>query len=336
MDLQTVTSFMMQHFEQCTVSNSGTHFLARCLLCGDSKKSKYKKRFKLYSKVKGLSIEDAKSELFKYNKKEIKRKCEEYKIRPKKEEKKEVEENNFNWVKSNCYDISLLKKEKLGILEKKYLEELNNFYIERKIPYTYKLYICHTGKYKNRIIIPIFNENKDIIYFQARRILNSKIEPKYNNPRSPKELCILNKDKFNPDKNIIIFEGLIDAFMCGDQATSCLGKEIKDKLIEELFKLTNKDIIIALDNDKEAYRSLYKFINENKFARKVKYFIYPSYFKGYNDINKYIRESKKDLDVYKLITQESVNYLTAYTKIKSIYKMFLREKKGNENNNTRK
>ena len=47
MDLQFVTQFMLQNFEQTKISGNGTHFLARCLLCGDSKKNPYKKRFNL-------------------------------------------------------------------------------------------------------------------------------------------------------------------------------------------------------------------------------------------------------------------------------------------------
>ena len=47
MDLQIVTQFMIQHFEQTKITGNGTHFLARCPLCGDSKKNPYKKRFNL-------------------------------------------------------------------------------------------------------------------------------------------------------------------------------------------------------------------------------------------------------------------------------------------------
>ena len=99
MDLQFVTQFMLQHFEQTIVSRGGTHFLARCLLCGDSRKNKYKKRFNLdynngvpgyhcfncgkkgnfieiYSIVKGISYDDAKEKLYKktWKDKELKEK----------------------------------------------------------------------------------------------------------------------------------------------------------------------------------------------------------------------------------------------------------------------
>jgi hypothetical protein len=175
-------------------------------------------------------------------------------------------------------------------MENMYLKKLEQFYNSRKIPYEYKIYIAYKGKYKNRIIIPIFDEDNNIIYFQARRIPGSGITPKYDNPVAPKELCILNKHKFDKEKYIIVHEGLIDAFMVGKQGTSCLGKEISEELLQELFKLTNKGVIVALDNDTEAYKSLARFMRKNPMARKVKYFLYPKKFEGYDDINSIVKE----------------------------------------------
>jgi DNA primase len=325
---------MLQHFEQTKISKNGTHFLARCLLCGDSKRNPYKKRFNLdwnngvpgyhcwncgkhgnfieiYSIVKGIAYDDAKKELFQtwkdtktvkddYNRK--KRPVDNPKIR------KEIDEENFNWIIDRSFSQKTSGTDR-------YIKALKSFYHIRKIPKKYKLYICYDGRYRNRIIIPIFNENKDIIYFQARRIPGTMIEPKYDNPATPKELCILNRHLFDREKDIIIHEGLIDAFMVGNQATSCLGKEISKDLLVELLKLTNKNVIVALDNDSEAYKALAKFMKKNKYARKVKYFLYPAEFKGNDDINSIVR-ANAELNVYDLITQNSVSYSTAYTILK--------------------
>ena len=103
--------------------------------------------------------------------------------------------------------------------------------------------------------------------------------------------------------------------MVGEQGTSCLGKEISENLLYELFKLTDTGIIIALDNDTEAYKSLKNFFKKNKYAKKVKYFLYPKEFQCYDDINSIVKGSSIELDVYQLITQNSVSYSTAYTKL---------------------
>lgn len=369
MDLQFVTQFMLQHFEQTTASSGGTHFLARCLLCGDSRKNPYKKRFNLdynngvpgwhcwncgkkgnfieiYSIVKGISYDDAKLELFKkkWEDKELKDKLEKYhdKIRNPKLIK-QPEEENFNWIKDKSFTIY--------DEENRYVRVLKAFYKSRKIPEVYRLHICYEGRYRNRIIIPIFNKNNNIIYFQARRIPDTMLEPKYDNPATPKELCILNSHLFDKNKSIIIHEGLIDAFMVEDhQGTSCLGKEISEDLIFTLSEFTKtadikyemngvtyfdraqSNLIVALDNDAEAYKALSKFMKTNKFATLVKYFLYPQVFGKYDDINSIVR-AEKGLNVYDLITQNSVNYSTALAKL-SISKLLGGNR--NENNSSRK
>jgi hypothetical protein len=43
--LNEVTDFACANLEFLTISKNGTHFYSRCPMCGDSDKSKYKKRF---------------------------------------------------------------------------------------------------------------------------------------------------------------------------------------------------------------------------------------------------------------------------------------------------
>ena len=101
-NLEIVTQFMLNNFENVSVQNNGTHFHARCVLCGDSKKNKRKKRFhldwnnglikwhcfncgksskdfsflQLYSLVTGLTEEQAKRELYQYNPNNLKARTE--------------------------------------------------------------------------------------------------------------------------------------------------------------------------------------------------------------------------------------------------------------------
>lgn len=331
MDLQFVSQFMLQNFQQTEIKNNGMHFLARCPLCGDSKKSQYKKRFnlnfnngnpgwhcfncdrkgnfiELFSIIKGVSYDDAKKEIFHTWK--CKEKTKEEYTRKKRivdnpEKKKERNENNFNWIKENCYSIKD---------DNRYVKALKKFYRSRKISDNYIIYICYEGKYKNRIIIPIFDNDKNIIYFQARRIPGTGVHPKYNNPVSSKELCILNKYKFNKEKYIIVTEGIIDAFMIGNQGTSCLGKEVSKELINELLNYTDKDIIIALDNDEEAYKSLARFMKNNCCSKKVKYFLYPKKFKKYKDLNEIAVH--ENINIYDTIVENSIDYFKMFIQLK--------------------
>ena len=327
MELETVTTFMFAHFEQVKQSQRGTHFLARCPLCGDSKRNQYKKRFNLdynngvpgwkclncdehgnfydiYSRVLGVSYDDAverlKNPAWKRGDKDKTDKVKDRLDRKKVEEDK-TEFTHYNEIKKDCEEPP-----------ERYKNALEKFYETRKIPREYKVYICYQGRYKNRIIIPVF-EGHNIVYFQARRIPGTQIVPKYDNPASPKELIILNHNDFDPDQYIVVSEGIIDAWMVGNQGTTCLGKFISPEFLDKLFLKTKKGVIVALDNDDEGRKALYKFMKENKFAQRVKYFFHPPHFQSHDDINSIVRGNSIE-NVYNMITQNSVNFSTAFIK----------------------
>lgn len=341
-DLEIVTEFMYAHFELVKITKNGTHFLARCPLCGDSKKNPYKKRFNLdyhdgvpgwncfncdehgnfyeiYSRIKGIAYDDAVDRLKheKWDKARVRQRLDK-----KKKKKEEIEFTHFNWIKKDCEKPP-----------ERYVKALKKFYNDRIIdPTKNKLYICYQGKYKNRIIFPIFDEDQNIVYFQARRIPTTNLIPKYDNPASPKEIIIMNSHLFDSDKYIIVPEGIIDAWMIGTQGTTCLGKYISEEFLDKLFAMTSKGVIVALDNDDEGRKALHKFMKENKYSRKVKYFFHPSEFSEYDDINS-ICKGKKVQNVYELITRNSVNFSTAYAKLTISNKLL--EGKSNANNKSR-
>jgi hypothetical protein len=343
-DLETVTTFMFSHFEQVKQSRKGTHFLARCPLCGDSKRNPYKKRFNMdynngvpgwncfncdehgnfytiYSRVLGISYDDAVDRLKNpaWGRGD-KKKTEEItqRLEKKEEVNKKVEYTHYNWIKADCSDPPT-----------RYKAALDKFYETRQIPSVYRLYISYQGKFKNRIIIPVFDEQRNIVYFQARRIPGTGIIPKYDNPASPKEIIILNDSFFDPEKYIVTSEGIIDAWMVGDQGTTCLGKYISPEFLAQLFLKTTKGVIIALDNDDEGRKALSKFMSNNKFAQKVKYFFHPPEFQSHDDINSIVRGNSIE-NVYRMITRNSVNFSTAYAKL-TISNKLLEGKKNADN-----
>lgn len=354
-DLHFVSQFMYEHHERVTVSSDGTHFHARCVLCGDSKKSLSKKRFhldwsparvvwqcwncgrsgnflQLYSRIKGISTSEAYKILYKFEHEGYK---ESLKKRNGDTPTKKTRENiSHNDILDDCvsYDPDSLTSMMVH-------EMLFRFRTARNVPEQYKLYYANKGKFRNRIIIPIFDENQNIIYFQGRRRPGSDIQPKYLNPATEKSLIIHNEHIFDKDKYIIVTEGLLDAFSIGDQGTPCLGKEIPSDFIKILFEKTDAGIIIAYDNDEDGMKSLKKFMvgegnkpwftgtptkenrasfynwkKPNKYYKQVKYFLMPQRFLMYKDINKLCSEEKIS-GVYNFICKNSYDYMKTALKL---------------------
>lgn len=330
-DLQVVSDFAYQNLQKVTLSRNGTHFHARCPICGDSKKSARKKRFhldwhngnpgyhcfncdeagsflELYIIVKGISDTQAKRELFKYDSDRLKKRL----TREKPQEiSNHIKSESYNYILKDCMSED---KGTPSVLSDYWADLLKTFREDRQIPDKYKLYYCFHGRYKNRIIVPVFKGN-DIIYFQGRRIPGSPMEPKYLNPATEKQIIIHNEEHFDKDKYIIVTEGLIDAFMVGDQGTSCLGKEISEPFLKSLFKLTDKGVIIALDNDKDGKKSLDKFMKNNAYKQRCRYFLIPDKYKYCKDAND-IKTKYNIENLYDVIVNNSYSFTTAYLKIK--------------------
>lgn len=333
LSLEAVNEFVYENFENVKLSQNGTHFTCRCALCGDSKKSLAKRRMnidyndgnpiwhcfncersgsflELYSIIKGLSVEEAKKALFEYNPNYLIQK-----LSKKKREKvvHEIEHEYHDYIIDDCLSE---KSNVSGIQEKNYQEELKSFRKERRIPNDIRLFIAYKGKYQGRIVIPIYDKDNHITYFQARTIVD-EVSPKYKNPTLAKGDIILNRDSFDKEKYIIVFEGLIDAFMAGKQGTACLGASITDSFLEKIFPFTDKGIIIAFDNDEPGKRALKKFMKGDRknpssiYKKRVKYFIFPKKYGDCSDLNKCVLKYHIE-NVYDFITENSYSYEKAY------------------------
>lgn len=318
-DITIVADFMVENFENVYVDKKGTHWLARCPLCGDSKKNPRKRRFNLdynngkpifhcfncgesggfvslYSRICGLPEEEVVHKIRKkYDFKDIKKRLK------KKEKNGSVERRKI--YDDVFYDSIGLEGICYGYIDNVYRKKLQNFYDERKVPKEIELRICNTGRYKGRILIPIM-ENGHVVYFQGRSIADNP-DRKYLNPVADKNI-ILNKENFDFDKYIIIVEGLLDAYVIGNQATTCLGSYISEDFIKEVERYTNKGIILAFDNDEPGEKSRKKFIKENPFNKSVKYFLTPEKYSEADDINKIVRRFDVDSsELYDVIVENS-------------------------------
>lgn len=333
-DLEIVREFILEHFPMVKVTKRGTHFHARCILCGDSKKSPNKRRFHLdwnrgnpvwqcfncqrsgsfvplYSEITGVDIDTARSIIFsthtnQWEKKKWNRWSEDQPIK------------KFNSTPLTTYHDYVLKScitptdNPTSYITRRLQEELKKFISERKLPEYVRVYAAYEGKYRNRFIIPVWEEN-NIVYFQARRIHES-MEPKYINPVSEKERIILNKENFDPNRYIIATEGLIDAFMIPNQGTACLGSSFSETFLKILFDCTKKGVILFFDNDDAGKKAFKKFTDEqfgNIFKDKVKYFLFPNKYKrqGFTDLNEIITNDRID-DVYNFIVSNSYLLVT--------------------------
>lgn len=319
-DIEIVNQFVYENLSSPEVNKNGNHWTARCPLCGDSKKSIKKKRFNLdykdgnpiyhcfncgesgsflslYGLIHGIPFEEVKKHIFKYNKGAIYKKLTNKRMKKDIYQKGELFDDIF-------YSNSIGLHSKCdGYIERKYQSILKNFYEKRNIPKDIELRIAYNGLYRDRILIPVF-EGEHVVYFQGRSIHDNN-ERKYLNPKASKSI-ILNRDKFDFDKYIIIVEGLLDAYVIGDQATTCLGSYISLKFLDEVYKHTNVGVIIAFDNDIPGKKSLINFIKENPKKNAVKYFLTPEKYNDANDINNIVEKySLNTSQLYDIIVKNS-------------------------------
>lgn len=119
----------------------------------------------------------------------------------------------------------------------------------------YKIGYTEIGRYKNRIIIPSFNENKNINYFEARAFFKN-MKPTYDKPdplafpdnNVPEKYDIIfNEYNVNWDLPIYLVEGVFDAFRIPN-SIPMLGKTPSWLLISKLIE-HNCAVIICLDED---------------------------------------------------------------------------------------
>ena len=116
------------------------------------------------------------------------------------------------------------------------------------------LMVCLNGKYRDRIVIPYYDANGGLIYFNTRA-LSSKDKLRYWGP-SKEEFGVGKGDVLwmapwpEPGSKIYLTEGEFDAMsltQCGLFGAACGGKALSDKQIEMLRPYR---IALAFDSDK--------------------------------------------------------------------------------------
>jgi len=318
--IDTVNSFMYENFTGVKVSRNGSHYNCRCALCGDSSSSQSKRRFnlnynngepiyhcfncsddrasgnfiKLYSLIKGVSYDEAKKEFRKFNSDSIKKSL--YQTKPKKKKLDIPPVVYHNYITGDCVTIDSNVE---GVVLNAYKDKLKEFIASRNT-HGHRLLIAHKGRYKGRVIIPIYDVVGNILFFQGRAI--NKDPRKYDNPPVEKSYIILNNDNFDKNKHIVVTEGIFDALSVGNQGTTCLGASVNDEFINQIIHKTDAGVILALDNDERGIAEMEKVVKNSRFSKKLRFFLMPAKMEQYKDIN--MLDGKVD-SIYDFVVENS-------------------------------
>lgn len=128
--------------------------------------------------------------------------------------------------------------------------EAEEYLKNRKLPVT-GLYICKGGEYRNRILIPYYDKEGKLVYFNCRSLTNKGL--RYLGP--DKKVGVGKGDVIyawkwpNNGERVYLTEGEFDSItlcICGFNSMACGGKYLTD---EQIDILKNYKICLALDED---------------------------------------------------------------------------------------
>lgn len=125
------------------------------------------------------------------------------------------------------------------------------------------------GQYKNRVIIPSYDDAGHINYYVGRSY-DKYTKPKYLNPLAEKENVIFNEQKINWDSTIYLVEGPFDHIVIPN-SIPLLGKILFDKLLDMIYRKAKGYVVIVLDDDaKVDAMKLYVKLNFGDLFGRIK------------------------------------------------------------------
>jgi DNA primase len=110
----------------------------------------------------------------------------------------------------------------------------------------WKIGYCFSGEYRNRIVVPSFDEDGDCSYFIARTY--SEDFYKYKNPKATKDV-VFNELYVDWNKGLTLVEGVFDALVAGN-AVPILGSTLRpgSGLLRKIVQ-NDTPVYVALDPD---------------------------------------------------------------------------------------
>ena len=132
---------------------------------------------------------------------------------------------------------------KTGVYALKYLKERG---ISRADILKWKIGYCFSGEYRDRVIVPSFNDDGNVNYFIARSYKGDSY--KYKNPRVSKDV-VFNELYVDWSSDLTLVEGVFDAIVAGN-GVPILGSTLREdsKLIQKIV-MNDTPVYMALDPD---------------------------------------------------------------------------------------
>lgn len=111
----------------------------------------------------------------------------------------------------------------------------------------YNIGLCINGEYRNRIIIPSYDENANLNYFVSRSFLSND-SFKYKNPKVSKDIIPFDL-YINWDLPIYLVEGVFDAISVKFNSIPLLGKTLQNSIKKKIIEKKPPAVYVALDTD---------------------------------------------------------------------------------------
>jgi hypothetical protein len=111
----------------------------------------------------------------------------------------------------------------------------------------YQIGFCKKGEFKNRIIVPSFDEDNKLNFFSARSYYEDSYL-KYKNPEASKDIVGF-ENMINWNLPIVLVEGVFDAIAIRRNAIPLFGKTIMENLYNKIITYRPPKIYISLDQD---------------------------------------------------------------------------------------
>lgn len=178
-----------------------------------------------------------------------------------------------------------------------------------------KFYVSVDDKiYKNRLIIPFFDESNKIASYQARSLFQTQF-PKYLTKFGDKPLFGINNIR-QDIPYIFVFEGPIDSmFVRNGVATASLASNEKQATL--LRNIIGFEYIYVYDNDKGNKEVTQKIENSIKAGKRV--FIWPKELERFKDLNELACHIQADEIPWKFIVSNSAVGPEALIKYKLLH-----------------